>query len=124
MKLTWVAIIAFILLILALGFFVGKSCTEKEIIVQTNFNEEIAKIDKRLDEIALMQDSIINQRILHQTFNKYEITKMDSLISVDSAWVNAIIRARNEHLIKLSGFFQIGTDTNRTMVGDKNPTGW
>lgn len=119
-----IAVLIFTLLILLLGFFIGKSCSDKEVIVKTDFDSTIAHIDANIKRITATQDSILEQRILHQTFNKYEITKIDSLIAIDSAWVNAIIRARIERLNKLSGFFQITSDTGRASYYPNDSTGW
>lgn len=118
---TAVIIVAIFIL---LGFFIGKSCSNKEVIIQTNFEEEIKKVDGRISAIQDSIEAIKKQRINHQIFNKYEITKIDSLISIDSAWVNAIIRARIQRLSELSGFFEIGIDTFGFKSNPFGTTGW
>lgn len=120
----WISAFIIAGILIVLGFFIGKSCSDKEVIVQTNFPEEIAKIDKNIKALQDSIEAIKQQRILHQTFNKYEITKIDSLISIDSAWVNAIIRARIQRLSQLSGFFDIGTNDGGTDDKLEGSTGW
>lgn len=120
----YIAIGVFVILILTLGFFIGKSCADKEVIVKTDFDKTVKVIDEK---ISVLQDSInaiAKQRIVHKTFNKYETIKIDSLIQLDSSWVNAIIRARTERLSQLPGFFQVSTDTGRIKYYPDGSTGW
>lgn len=120
----YIAIGIFILLILTLGFFIGQSCSNKEIIIKTDFDSTVARIDRKIDGIIAMQDSIVKQRILHQTFIKNENIKIDSLIRIDSAWVNAIIRARVLRLYQLPRFLQVTTDTGGIKYYPDSSTGW
>lgn len=120
-----------IICLLVIGFFIGQSCDEKETsdispileILEQN-KKDIAKIDSNQAIISMKQDTIIKQRVLHQTFNKYEINKMDSLIGIDSNNVNAIIRARLQRLSQLSGFFYITSDSKGIRKDTTGSTGW
>lgn len=120
----YIAVGIFVVLILTLGFFIGKSCADKEVIVKTDFDKTVKVIDEK---ISVLQDSInaiAKQRIVHKTFNKYETIKIDSLIQLDSSWVNAIIRARIERLYQLPEFFTLPFDPNRTINNPEGSTSW
>jgi hypothetical protein len=126
---SWISAIIIAAVLITLGYFVGQSCSGNESL--TNIDRALKEsrdrdkqIVKQIEAINDSLEVISQQRINNQTFNKYEIIKMDSLISIDSAWVNAIIRARIERCYQLPGFFQITSDTFGVGTDNKNPTGW
>lgn len=112
----WITAVLFIVLFILLGFFIGKSCSADESLTSiNNALRESWNTDKQiLKQIEAINDSLLlidKERIENKTYNKYEITKMDSLIRIDSAWVNAIIRARIERLYRLPEFLNVTSDT-------------
>jgi hypothetical protein len=126
---SWVSAIIIAAVLITLGFFIGKSCSGDESLTSIDralkeSRDRDQQIVKQIEAINDSLEMISQQRINNQTFNKYEIIKMDSLISIDSAWVNAIIRARIERIYQLPGFFQITSDTFGVGTDNKNPTGW
>ena len=126
---SWVSAIIIAAVLITLGFFIGKSCSGDESLTSIDralkeSRDRDQQIVKQIEAINDSLEVISQQRINNQTFNKYEIVKMDSLISIDSAWVNAIIRARIERSYQLPGFFQITSDTFGAGTDNKDPTGW
>lgn len=123
---SWVPAIIIFLLILTLGIFIGKSCKDDTPVSQgyEQIKKDIAEINKGMKALQDSISAIDVERIINQEYNTYETIKMDSLIRVDSTWVNAIIRARIERLYQLPGFFQIGIDSARISKYNEDSVSW
>lgn len=129
MKLTWLAIVVFILLILLLGVFIGKSCDSDESL--TSINNAMAQRDKNLTILQKKMEGIDSAikalRIERNEIKNYYSNKyyqIDSLANIDSLIINGIIRARTERLFRLPGFFDFTIDSLRVGVSSKNSSSW
>ena len=107
-----IAVIVFGILLIILGFFIGKSCSENEKLSNLNqIYEQNKKSIKAINgDVKALRDSMFilaQQRNITNKYYKYEISKIESVYVNDGSYatMDSVIRHWTEIIYGLPSFF-------------------
>jgi hypothetical protein len=121
----WLAGTIVIVAFISLGFFIGKSCSENATLneIDKKIKASEKRFDKFQEDIKALGDSLeslAQKRIENKTYYNYEITKIDSIVRLDSTVINAILRTRTDRLYRLPGYISLTIDNNGVKPDSQN----
>ena len=129
MKLTWIVILAFAVLLVLFGVFLNESCSGNESLTSIDKalaqrDTNLAKLETKMGQIdsAIKALRIEKNEIKNYYTNKYY--EIDSLANLDSLLLYSIIRARTDRLYRLPGFFSFAIRDSGAGKNSKDSSSW